>query len=194
MENDIPRLSPGWEHSLTNILGHDPTTEAGRSLRQWVPCQGVHSLLALLSWDPEEFQLDPSQTIYDLNGHRELLHLRTNQIKQVASLITYMRHIFESYNSGPGLPEDTFQPFTPDEWMTHTALHMRIYLGDNICSPLGLYPAPYGPISSSRPTCYSSSTLDLIGFKTGINTQIAAYPSLKNERYILTTSLETYLL
>ena len=41
MENQIPRLSTVWEHSLTTILLHDPTTEAGRTL----PYQGVHSLL-----------------------------------------------------------------------------------------------------------------------------------------------------
>ena len=138
MENDIgvPRLSPVWEHSLTNILGHDPTTEAGRSLRQWVPYQGVHSLLGvdLLSWDPEEFKADPSHTIYNLNDNGESLHLRTNQIKQVAGLITYMRHMFESYYSGHALPDDPFQPFSPVDWMTHSALHMRTYLVNNISS------------------------------------------------------------
>ena len=30
---------------------------------------------------------------------------------------TYLSHIFESYNSGPDLPEDTFHPFTQDEWV-----------------------------------------------------------------------------
>ena len=55
MENVIPRLSLVWEHSLTNTLGHNRNTEAGRSLREWVPYQGVHSLLDLLSRDPEEF-------------------------------------------------------------------------------------------------------------------------------------------
>ena len=128
MENDIPRLSPVWEHSLTNILGHDPTTETGRTLRQCIPYKGVHSLLDLLSGDPEEFKADSSQTIYDLDSHGQLLHLRTNQIKQVAGLITYMRHIFESFNSDPDLPDNPFHPFTPDEWETHTATHMRTYL------------------------------------------------------------------
>ena len=58
-------LSPVWGHSLANILGHDPTTKAGRSITQWVPYQGVQSLLDLLSWDPEEFKADPYQTIYN---------------------------------------------------------------------------------------------------------------------------------
>ena len=107
-------------------MGHDPTTDAGRTLRQWVPYQGVHSLLDLLSWDPEEFKAETSQTIYGQDDHGQLLHLRINQIKPMDGLITYMRHIFESYNSCPDLPDDPFHPFTPDEWETHTATDMRI--------------------------------------------------------------------
>ena len=69
MEGQIPRLSTLWEHSLTNLLGHDPTTEAGRTLRQWVHFQGEHSLLHLLSWDPEEIKTDPYQTAYHQDDH-----------------------------------------------------------------------------------------------------------------------------
>ena len=54
MEHEIPRLSPVWEHCLTSLLGHAHTTEPGIALRHWVQFQGVHNLLDLLSWDPEE--------------------------------------------------------------------------------------------------------------------------------------------
>ena len=54
MENEIPRLSPVWEHSRSNLLGHDPTTEPGIALIHWVHFQGVHNLLNLHSWDQEE--------------------------------------------------------------------------------------------------------------------------------------------
>ena len=39
---------------LTTILGHDPTSDPGIALRQWVHFQGVHNTLHLLSWDQEE--------------------------------------------------------------------------------------------------------------------------------------------
>ena len=39
---------------LTNLLGHAHTTEPGIALRHWVQFQGVHNLLDLHSWDPEE--------------------------------------------------------------------------------------------------------------------------------------------
>ena len=120
MENAPQRLSPVWEQG--NMLGHDLTTEAGRSLRHWVGYQGVHSLLDLLSWDPEELKTDHSYTIYDVNDEGTTLHLRTNQDKQMTELITYMRHIFESYHSCPVIPEDPFHPFSPDNWNTCTKI------------------------------------------------------------------------
>ena len=57
MENKIPRLSPVWEHLLTTLLLHDPTTEPGIALKHWVHFQGVHNLLDLLCWDQEELKL-----------------------------------------------------------------------------------------------------------------------------------------
>ena len=78
MENQILRLSTVWEHSFTNLLGYDPSTEAGKTLRQWVHFQGVHSLLDLLSWDPREIKADPSQTASLQDDHGQVLNLGTN--------------------------------------------------------------------------------------------------------------------
>ena len=36
MENQNPRVPPLWEHSLTTLLGYDPTSDPGIALRQWV--------------------------------------------------------------------------------------------------------------------------------------------------------------
>ena len=54
MENQNPRVPIQWEHSLTNLLGHDYTSDPGIALRQWVHFQGVHNILDLLSWDQED--------------------------------------------------------------------------------------------------------------------------------------------
>ena len=94
-----------------------------------------------------------------------------------------MRHILESYNSGPDLPDDPFHPFTPDEWEQHTPTQMRTYWIQHLPNSLGLNPVPSGPITSSRPTGYSTVAIELMGFKNGINREIAAYPSLKDKRY-----------
>ena len=79
------------------------------ALRHWVHLQGVH----ILSWDPEELKAVPAQQVYHQDDQGQYIHLRTNQVKR---LTTYMKHMFECYNSGPDLPDDPFHPFSPDEW------------------------------------------------------------------------------
>ena len=55
-----------------------------------------------------------------------------------------MKYIFESYNTGPDLPDDPFHPFSPDEWAQHTPTQMRTYLVQHLPTPLGPDPVPSG--------------------------------------------------
>ena len=183
MENEIPRLSPVWEHSLTTLLGHDPTSEPGMALRQWVDFQGVHYILDLLSWDQEELKPTPAQQVYSLDDHGQGLYLRTSQIKQICGLIPYTKHLFGSYNSGIAPQDDPFNPFTQDEWVQQTPIQTRSYLIQHLPDPHGPAPVPSGPISSTRPTGYSTAAIELMGLKKGIKIEIAAYASLRDGRY-----------
>ena len=120
MENQNPRVPQLWEHFLTALLGHDPTSDPGIALRQWVHFQGVHNTLDLLSFDQEEFKTVPAQQVYSLDDHGQGLYLRTNLIKTMCGLTTYVKHVFRAYNSDIDPREDPFHPFTPDEWSQET--------------------------------------------------------------------------
>ena len=60
---------------------------------------------------------------------------------------------------------------------------LRTFLIQHLPNPIGPEPVLSGPISSSRPTGYSPAAIKLMGFKKGSKREIAAYPSLKDERY-----------
>ena len=60
---------------------------------------------------------------------------------------------------------------------------LRTYLIQHLPNSNEPEPVPSGPIPSSRPTGYSPAALELVGFKKGIKREIAACPSLKDERY-----------
>ena len=163
--------------------GHDSTSDPGIALRQWVYFHGVHNILDLLSWEEEELKSIPTQQIFTLDDHGQGSYLRTNQVKQICGLITYMKHVFREYNSGIEVREDTFHPILPEEWNQHTSTMLRTFLIQHLPNHIGPEPVPSGPIPSSRPTGYSPAAIELMGFKKGIKREIAAYPSLKDERY-----------
>ena len=124
----------------------------------------------LLSWDQEELKTTPAQQVNSLDDHGQ-------------GLITYMKHVFGTYSSDIDPRDDLFHPFTPDEWSQQTSTMLRTYLIKNLPDPHGPELVPSGTISSSRPTGYSPAAIELMGFKKGIKREIAAYPSLKDERY-----------
>ena len=175
-------VSTQWEHSLTNLLGLDPTTEPGIALKQWVHHQGVENHLDLLSWDEEEVKANPTQQVFSLDEHGQGSYHGTNQTKQIYGLITYMKHVFSEYMA-EGVRPDPFHPFSPEEWSQQTSTMMRLFLIQNLPTPIGPQPVTSGPISSSRPAAYSPAALNLMSFKKGIKREITAYPSLKDERY-----------
>ena len=183
MENQNIRVSIPWEHSLTNLLGHHSTIDPGIALRQWVHFQGVQTLLDLLSWEEDELKAIPAQQVFTLGDHGQGSYPRTNQVKQICWLITYMKHVFREYNSGIEVREDPFYPFSPEEWSQHTSTMLRTFLIQHLPKPIGPEPVISGPIPSPRPTGYSPAAIELMGFKKGIKREIAAYPSLKDERY-----------
>ena len=122
---------------------HDPTSDPGIGLGQWIHFQGVHNILDLLSWDQEELKAVPAQQVYSLDDHGQGLYLRTNQIKQME---TYMKHVFAAYNSDIEPRDDPFHPFTPDEWSQQTSTMLMTYLIQHLPNPNVPEPVPSGPI------------------------------------------------
>ena len=120
---------------------------------------------SLIRWDQEELKAVPAQQLYSLDDHGQGQYLRTNQIKQMCGLITYMKHVFVAYNSDIVPRDDPFHPFTPDEWSQQTSAMLRMYLIQHLPNSNVPEPVPSGPIPSSRPTGYSPAAIELMGSK-----------------------------
>ena len=146
-------------------MGHDPTSDPGTALRQWVHFQGVENILDLLSWEEDELKAIPAQQVFTLDDHGQGSYLRTNQTKQICGHITYMKHVFRDFNSGMEVRTDTFHPFLPGEWNQHTSTMLRTFLVQHLPTPIGPQPVLSGPIPSSKPVAYSPAALELMSFK-----------------------------
>ena len=150
MENQNPRVPPLWEHPLTTLLGHDPTSNSGIAIRQWGLFQGVHNILDLLSSVQEELKAVPAQQVYSLDDYGQGLCLRTNQIKQICGLITHMKHVFGACNSDIDPRDDPFHPFTPDEWSQQTSTMLKTYLKQMSPNPMYIFIQTYRILTSSN--------------------------------------------
>ena len=106
--------------------------------------------MLLLSWNPDELKTIPTQQIFSMDDQGQYLHLRTNQVKRMSGFITYLKHIFECYNSGLKLPDDPFLPFSPDEWAQHTPTQMMTYFIQHLPHFHEPDPVPSGPIQTYR--------------------------------------------
>ena len=79
MVNQNIRVSTQWEYSITNLLGHEPTTEPGIALSQWVHHQGIENHVDPLSWEEDEIKANPNQQVFSLDDDGQGSYLRTNQ-------------------------------------------------------------------------------------------------------------------
>ena len=155
MGDQNPRVSPLWEHTFTILLSLDPTSEPVTALRLSVHHQDVEDILDLLNWYQEGLKTTHAQHIYSIDDQAQAQSLRTNQIKQLRGLITYMEHVYHTHNPDPASRDDKFNPFTHDQWYQHTSTMFRAYLIQHFAKPIGPEPLLSGPISSSIPTGYS---------------------------------------
>ena len=91
-----------------------------------------------------------------------------------------MKHVFGAYNSDIDPRDDPFHPFSPEEWFQQTSTMLRTYLIQDLPNSNSLL-GPY--LHPDLQDTHQQLVIELMGFKKGIKREIAAYPSLKDERY-----------
>ena len=51
----ISHLNPTWEHTLTDILNHDPKTQMGIIMRAWVNDNNMTDFTSMLTYTTDKF-------------------------------------------------------------------------------------------------------------------------------------------
>ena len=65
------KLSYLWEHTITEIFNHDPESELGIKIRQWVIYNKLENFNSILNYPIDDFT--PSGNLGYMNEHGDIL-------------------------------------------------------------------------------------------------------------------------
>ena len=114
-------LSDLWEHTITKIFKHDPESELGIMLRQWVIYNKLEDFNSLLNYTDED--LIPhgcgSLSFYKENGDSVVKMMSPTPLQELLNLRWYIQHLI--HESGYLYDDDESNyPLSEDKWMLQT--------------------------------------------------------------------------
>ena len=114
-------LSDLWEHTITKIFKHDPESEPGIMIRQWVIYNKLKDFNSLLNYTDED--LIPhghgNLSYYKQNGDSVVKMMPTTPLQELIKLRWYIQHLI---NESAYLYDDdeSNYPLSEDKWMLQT--------------------------------------------------------------------------
>ena len=114
-------LSDLWEHTITKIFKHDPESELGIMIRQWVIYNKLEDFNSLLKYTDE--YLIPhgvgKLSYYKENGDSVVKMMPTTPLQMLENLRWYIQHLINE--SGYLYDDDESNyPLSEDKWMLQT--------------------------------------------------------------------------
>ena len=114
-------LSDLWEHTITKIFRHDPESELGIMIRQWVIYNKLEDFKSLLNYIDED--LIPhghvSLSYYKENGDSVVKMMSPTLLQELINLRWYIQHLI--HESGYLYDDDESNyPLSEDKWMLQT--------------------------------------------------------------------------
>ena len=97
VQNKIPaiiHLRDIWEHTLTEILNHDPKTEVGIIMRAWMKHNKLEDFNSLLSFTSDDFTPSGSLCYFKEKADSEVATIMpTTPLKELYNLRRYIQHL-----------------------------------------------------------------------------------------------------
>ena len=114
-------LSDLWEHTITKIFKHDPESELGIMIRQWVIYNKLEDFNSLLNYTDED--LIPhghgNLSYYEENGDAVVKMMTPTSLQELINLRWYIQHLI--HESGYLYDDDESNfPLSEDKWMLQT--------------------------------------------------------------------------
>ena len=176
----ISHLNPSWEHTLTDVLNHDPKTQMGIIMRSWVKDNDMTDFTSMLMYTADKFTPTASLCYFKEKVDAETpTMMPTILLQEVYNLRRYITHVMNESYYDPDDP-DFGHPLSEHNWLSQTR--------GKIMKP-AIYTLSDGVESRPIP----NKNQKLVSFKKGIKREETAYSTLKDERYFDSSSRSLYI-
>ena len=118
----ISHLNPRstWEHTLTDILNHDPKTEMGIIMRAWVKDNNMTDFTSMLTYTADKFIPTGFLCYYKEKVDAETpTMMPTNLLQELYNLRRYITHVMNESDYDPDDP-DFDHPLSEHNWLFQT--------------------------------------------------------------------------
>ena len=114
-------LSDLWEHTITKIFKHDPESELGIMIRQWVIYNKLEDFNSLLKYTDEDLKPHGvgNLSYYKENGDSVVKMMSHTPLQELINLRWYIQHLI--HESGYLYDDnESNYPLSEDKWMLQT--------------------------------------------------------------------------
>ena len=107
-----------WEHAIAKRFKHDPKSELGLMLKEWVIFNKLENFNSILNYTIYDFT--PSGNLSYLNEHGDILH--PTSLKEVFNLRWYIQHLMDVNEA------EAENPLNQQNWMKQTNWKFITYI------------------------------------------------------------------
>ena len=113
-----------WEHTIFKVFKHDPKSELGVMLKQWVIFNKLENFNSLLNYTMDDFT--PSGNLSYINENGDIIH--QTPMHEVFNLRWYIgvQHLMDENE------DENENPLTEQNWMKQTGNSLSMLLITNI--------------------------------------------------------------
>ena len=115
----ISYLNPTWEHTLTEILNHDPKTQMGITMRAWGEDNDMTDFTSMLTYTADKFTPTGSHCYYKDKVDTETpTMMSTYLLQELYNIRRYITHVMNESDYDQDDP-DFDHPLSKHNWLSH---------------------------------------------------------------------------